>query len=136
MHLNNLAKIVQDILSKAYSLPKETDEQKKHKEVIMEEALKKAAIVPLEMMEKTLEVIAFHEELATKGSKIAISDVGVGVAFCKAAIMGASLNVFINTKLMKDREFATNINDKADAILKVALPRADAVYAKVEGSLK
>ena len=123
-------------LSQAYSLPKETEEQKKNKDIIMEAALKKAALVPLEIMEKTLEAIAFHEELAIKGSKIAISDVGVGVIFCKAAIMGASLNVFINTKLMKDREFAVNINEKADAILKEALPRADSVYAIVESSLK
>ena len=46
------------------------------------------------------------EEFAEKGSVIAISDAGVGVAFCKAALLGASLNVFINTKSMSNREYA------------------------------
>ncbi|HHY24721.1 MAG TPA: cyclodeaminase/cyclohydrolase family protein, partial [Clostridiaceae bacterium] len=31
--------------------------------------------------------------------------------------MGASLNVFINTKMMKDRDYADNINKKAEKML-------------------
>jgi len=123
-------------LSKAYGLPKNTEEEKQKKEEILEEALRLACSVPVEIMEKAMEAIALHEELVHKGSKIAISDVGVGVLFCKSALMGASLNVFINTKLMKDRQYADEINAKADEMLKAGMKRADAVYMEVENSLR
>ncbi len=118
-------------LSRAYSLPKDTEEQQKEKDTIMEAALKKASLVPIEIMRKTQEAIALHEELLTKGSVIAVSDVGVGVIMCKAAIQGASLNVFINTKLMKDREYAEQLNKETSVILENSLARADKVFDAV-----
>ncbi|HHV99892.1 MAG TPA: cyclodeaminase/cyclohydrolase family protein [Clostridiaceae bacterium] len=123
-------------LSKAYGLPKNTEEEKKTREEVMESALKLACSVPMEIMEKCMEAIALHEELADKGTKIAISDVGVGVLFCRSALEGASLNVFINTKLMKDREYAEMMNEKADKMLSEGIGRANAVYAAVSGQLR
>lgn len=123
-------------LSRAYGLPKNTEEEKKKKNEIMEAALKLACSVPVEIMEKALEAIELHEELAAKGSRIAISDVGVGVQLSKAALMGASLNVFINTKLMKDREYAEQINEKADGMLRKGMEKADIIYRQVENSIR
>jgi len=123
-------------LSKAYGLPKNTEEEKKKRDEIMEEALKVASSVPLKIMEKIMEAIALHEELAQKGTRIAISDVGVGVQFCKAALMGASLNVYINTKLMKDREYADQLNKKVDELLHEGMDKADIVYRQVEDSIR
>jgi len=122
-------------LSKAYSLPKETEEQQKEKDRIMEEALKKAAMIPLEIMKKACDAIALHEELLIKGSRLVISDVGVGVILCKAAVRGASLNVFINTKFMKDREYACKLNKDAEDILAKSLKRADIVFESVNSEL-
>ncbi len=123
-------------LSKAYGLPRNTEEEKKKRNEIMEQALRQACSVPLEIMEKAIEAIALHEELVSKGSKLAISDVGVGVLLCKAAVMGGSLNVFINTKLMKDREYADRINARADRMLEDAIDRADRVYKEVEQKIR
>lgn len=123
-------------LSKAYGLPRNTEEEKQKRDEVMESALKLACSVPIEIMEKALEAIDVHEELAEKGTRIAISDVGVGVRLCKAALMGASLNVFINTKLMKDREYASQINDKTDGMLRLGMEKADSIYKRVEDSLK
>ena len=123
-------------LSKAYGLPRNTEEEKKKREEVMEEALRLACSVPMEIMEKSLEAISLHEELAVKGTRLAISDVGVGVLFCKSALMGASLNVFINTKLMKDREYAVKINAEAGRMLEEGMKRADKVYADVESGIK
>lgn len=123
-------------LSRAYGLPKNTEEEKQKRDEIMEEALKTACSVPVEIMEKALESIALHEELAVKGTRLAISDVGVGVLFCKSALMGASLNVYINTKLMKNREYAGVINGKTGRMLEDGISRADKVYREVEDGLK
>ncbi len=123
-------------LSRAYGLPKTTEEEKQKRDEIMEEALKLACSVPLKIMEQSLEAIALHEELAVKGTRIAVSDVGVGVLFCKSALMGASLNVYINTKLMKDKAYAANINAKTEKMLADGTIRADKVYKDVESSIK
>jgi len=123
-------------LSKAYGLPKNTEEEIKKRDEIMENALRVACSVPVQIMEKALDTITLHEELEAKGTRLAISDVGVGVLFCKSALMGAALNIFINTKLMKDRKYADNVNAKADRLLSAGISKADRVYDAVEKSLR
>jgi formiminotetrahydrofolate cyclodeaminase len=118
-------------LSRAYGLPKNTPQEQAEKTQVMEAALKDASAVPLTIMEKCGEAIELHHEFAAKGARIVISDVGVGVAFCKAAMQGASLNVFINTKAMQDQASAEEINRRANALLAKYLPMADAIYASV-----
>ena len=70
-----------------------------------------------------MEAMRLIERIAEIGSRLAISDAGVGIQCCMAAMHGASLNVFINTKLMKNREVAVDMNAKADALI----AEADAV---------
>ena len=82
-------------------------------------------------MEKCAEGIALVEEYAAKGSVMAVSDAGCAAALCKAALQAASLNVFINTKLMADRDHAAALDAKADGLLNEFVPRADAVFASV-----
>ena len=123
-------------LAKAYRMPKETEEEKAEKARVMEAALKEACSVPMEIMEKCCEAIDVIKEFAAKGSALAISDAGVGAVFCKAALEGASLNVYINTKSMKNREYAEELNAKADAMLAKYPPMADEIFASVLGRLK
>lgn len=123
-------------LSKAYGLPKTTEEEKAKKAKIMEAALKEACSVPMEIMEKCCEAIDVIEIFAKKGSVIAISDAGVGAAFLKAALEGASLNVFINTKSMADREYADALNEKADQMLAVYCEKAANIFETVKNRLR
>ena len=123
-------------LSKAYGMPKETEEEKAEKARVMEIVLKDACSVPMEIMEKCCEAIELIVEFGAKGSKLAISDAGVGAAFCKAALQGASLNVYINTKSMADREYAEELNRKADAMLEKYTKIADDTFNSVLGRLK
>ena len=122
-------------LSKAYGMPRETEEEKAEKARVMDIVLKEACSVPMEIMEKCCEAIDVIVEFAAKGSALAISDAGVGVIFCKAALQGASLNVFINTKSMKNREYAEELNAKAEAMLAKYTVLADEVFAQVRGRL-
>lgn len=101
-------------LSRAYSLLKDAPDYER----IMEEALLTASLAPLEIMDTALECAHVLEVLVEKGSRLAISDVGVGIYFAQAAIEGAALNVYINTKMMKDRTRAEALNDRADAIIR------------------
>ncbi len=122
-------------LAEAYGLPSGSEEEKAQKEIIMENALLKATTVPLEIMETVCEAISLIEGFAEKGSRIAISDAGVAAAFAAAALRGASLNVFINTKSMKNREKAEELTKKAEEMLDDYLPKADAVFNRVKYQL-
>ena len=118
-------------LAKAYSLPKNTEEEISHREAVMKKVLYDASVAPLSIMESVAEVILLIEEVAEKGSAMAISDAGVAAVFAQAALKGASLNVFINTKSMKDRETAAALNKKAHALIREGEERTDRVFAKV-----
>ena len=102
----------------------------------LQKDLKDACSVPMEIMEKCCEALDLIKEFAAKGSKLAISDAGVAATFCKAALKGASLNVYINTKSMADREYAEELNAKADAMLEKYCKLADETFDSVLGRLK
>ncbi len=68
-------------LAAAYGLPSGTEEEKKHKEEVLETHLLAASLVPKTVMEQAVEAIKIMDILAHKGSRLAVSDVGVGVSF-------------------------------------------------------
>jgi len=123
-------------LSKAYGMPKDTPIQQEEKDRVMAAALKGCCEVPLEIMEKCCVAIKLHAQFAEKGTAIAISDVGCGVVLCKAALQAASLNVFINTKFMKDRPLAEEYNKLANEMLGEYTAKADQIYEDVAARFK
>jgi len=122
-------------LSKAYGLPKNTEEEKAYRDEVMEKALLAAGNVPLSICRTTCEVIDLLDRLADIGSRIAISDVGCAALFSKTALQGGALNVKINTKLMKDRQVAETMEWELAALLDEYAPKAERIYERVMGSL-
>lgn len=122
-------------LSKAYGLPSGTDEEKAEKEGVMETVLKAASEAPFGIMELCMEAIDIVSRFSEIGSKIAISDAGCAAACCRAALNAASLNVFINTKLMKDRTYAEEMNKRAEEMLELGNVKADAIFDTVKSGL-
>ena len=118
-------------LSKAYSIPKDDPAR----DEVMAVVLKQASEVPLEIMRKCCEAIDLIEVYAQKGSVIAVSDAGCGTAICKAALESAALNVYINTKSMKDRELAETMNAEVDIMLSKYCAKAAEIYASVSERL-
>ena len=124
--------VVFEPLSKAYSIPKDDPTR----EQVMEDALKLACTVPMDIMRLCARAIELHEEFAEKGSVLALSDAGVGAAFCKSALQGASLNVYINTSFMIDKNYAISIEAEADAILGKYCVMADEIFNSVTSRLR
>ena len=118
-------------LSRAYSIPKDDPSR----EEVMAVVLKQASEVPLEIMRKCCEAIDLIEVYAQKGSVIAVSDAGCGAAICKAALESAALNVFINTKSMKDRALAESMNAEVNAMLGQYCAKAADIYRAVSERL-
>lgn len=122
-------------LSKAYGLPSNTEEEKLEKEKVLQHVLVQATQVPLQIAECCLEGIKLLDQYAKKGSRLVVSDAGVGVIFCKSALQGAKLNVLINLKLMKNEILKKEFSEKIDAIEAEGLTLADQVYKYVEEQL-
>lgn len=100
----------------AFKLPDETEDEKKKKENDIQNALKNAAEVPLEVCRKILLVYPYAKTLAQKGMKGAISDVGVALHALHSGFIGARLNVLINLKSISDEGFNTSMNTTIDSL--------------------
>ena len=118
-------------LSQAYSIPKDAPDR----ETIMEEALLTASNAPMKIVEDVSKLVPVLEELEVIGSRLAISDVAVAAAACSAALKGAVMNIYINTKSMKNREVADAMNQKAKDLIADGSKRCDAVYEKIAGGM-
>ena len=115
-------------LAKAYGIPKDDP----NRDAIMEEATIIACSTPMAIMELCCEAIDCIAVFAAKGSRLAVSDAGCGAVCCKAALQAASLNVFINTKSLKNRETAEAMNAKANAMLTKYCAIADEIFTTVK----
>ena len=122
-------------LAQAYRLPKSTEEEIAEKSRVMEVALRSAVQPPLEIMEACVSALPLISACAEKGIVVAVSDAGVAASLCRAALEGASLNVFINTQTMQDRTYAEALNLRARQMLSEAGVAADEIYKKVAARL-
>lgn len=138
MRLNQLVQkdaAVFEPLAKAYGMPVDTAEERAEKERVLQDALVQATKVPLAIAECSLDGVRLLEQYAKKGSRLALSDAGVGAVLCKAAIQGSKLNVLTNLKLMKDQALKTELKNKMNAVEVEGLKLADEIYRYVEEQL-
>ena len=115
-------------LAKAYGIPKDDPNRDK----IMEEATIIACSTPIKIMELCCQAIDYIKVFADKGSRLAVSDAGCGAVICKAALQAASLNVFINTKSLKNRDVAEDMNRHANVMLNKYGQLADEIFNTVK----
>lgn len=100
----------------------------------LEQATLVALAAPMEIMELCCKAIDAAEVLAEKGSRLAVSDAGCAAACCRGALESASLNVFINTAGLKNREKAAELEKKANHMLEVYCKKADGIFRSVKES--
>ena len=115
-------------LAKAYGIPKDDP----NRDAIMEEATIIACSTPMKIMELCCQAIDYIAVFAAKGSRLAVSDAGCGAVICKSALQAASLNVFINTRSLKNRAVAEEMNNKALTMLSVYGAKADEIFNTVK----
>ena len=119
-------------LARAYGIPKDDPDRAD----ALESATLAACKAPMKIMALCGEAIDLIAVCAEKGSRIAVSDAGCGAAICKAALQSASLNLFINTKALRDRSAADGMNARAEALLNQYCPMADAIFETVRDGLR
>lgn len=119
----------------AYGLPRATDEEKAARTAAIQAALKDATLAPLRAVKACFEVIVLSEAVADKGNLNVISDAGVAVLAANAGLRSAALNVYINAKAIKDREFAEKQIGEVEALLAAAAEKTEAVYKVVRDKI-
>ena len=124
------------VVSKAFSLPKETDEEKAVRKQTIQEGLKGCCYPPLETMKISYEGLKLVAGLIQKYNTNAASDLGSGVASLKAALHSAYLNVLINISGIQDQAFVKEMEKEAEALYKEGTAIANSLYGIIADSLK
>ncbi|MCM1292374.1 MAG: glutamate formimidoyltransferase [Bacteroides sp.] len=104
----------------AIQMPKSSDEERRQRDLAIEEATVYAARVPLRTMEAALDAFPLLEAMAINGNPASVSDAGVGALAARAAVLGARLNVKINAASLADKELAAKLTAQADAMAEEA----------------
>ena len=120
-----------NLVSNAFSMPKETDDEKKARSAAIQDGLKECARVPFELIlrcEKSLEIIM---PILHKFNTNCASDLGVAALNLKSAAQGAWLNVLINVGSLKDTELAEKYRAEGQKAVDHVCKMADEVYAHV-----
>ncbi len=103
-------------IMKAFLLPKNTVEEKEKRDQAIQLATKTAIEIPFNTMKLCYESMRVMLEMAKTGNPNSISDAGVGAISARGGVMGAWLNIKINAKDLKDRNYAENILTEAKQI--------------------
>ncbi len=104
----------------AFSMPKNTDEDKRLRSEAIQAATLYAAQVPLRTMQISMRVFDICRAMAETGNPNSVSDAGVGALAARAAVLGAGLNVKINAASLKDRITAEMLVAEAKALMEQA----------------
>ena len=115
-------------LARAYGIP----EDDPNRAETLERATVTACQAPMRIMELCCDSLNVIAVMAEKGSRLAVSDAGCAAALAKAALQAASLNVFINTKTLRDRALAQEMNEKCLDMLERYGALADQVFNQVK----
>jgi len=118
-------------LAKAYALDKNSPGYEEK----MEDCLKLATSTPYEILKLSCEVIELDHRLASIGSKLAISDAATSAMMAYGTIYGAAINVKVNTRLMKDKEYKDKLETEVDLLVNKYSNKALEAYKLVEDRL-
>jgi len=100
----------------AYKMPKETDEEKEKRRNTVQDALKNAANVPLDVMRQCVNVLNLAKTASEKGNKNSVSDAGVAALMSWAGIKSAALNAEINLSGIKDEKFVSEMKNEVETL--------------------
>ncbi len=120
---------------KALKMPKETEDQKEHRQHAMQNAFKHAADVPLETAQKCTQILDVARIVAEKGNKNSISDAAVSALMAQTGLQAAMLNVRINLCSIKDTEYVQKVSTELDELLQNAMEKSAEILGIVEKSL-
>ncbi len=119
------------VVSRAYGMPKATDEEKALRSAAIQAGLEGCTATPFEMMELAAQAMELTATLPGRFNESAASDLGVAAISLRSAVQGAWLNVRINIGSLKDKELAESYRTRGQALLEKVQTLSDQVYNTV-----
>jgi len=123
-------------LSKAFKLPKETDEEKTYRRQEIEKGLVTASEAPFELIEEAKKVVDIAEDVFPLIKQGIVSDVGVGTQLIRSALNASSLNVYINADMMKNEETKQDYLSTTDELVSTTIEKSDDLFGKIQTKLR
>ncbi|NLX36196.1 MAG: cyclodeaminase/cyclohydrolase family protein [Chloroflexi bacterium] len=105
-----------DAVIAAYRLPRSTAAEKKGRREAIQQALRVATLVPLDIAANCARVLALTEPAARLGSRSAVTDAGAAAYLATASARAALLNVDVNLKSIKDEAFVAWAQERAQGL--------------------
>lgn len=122
-------------VSKAYKMPRDTEEEKAARQEAIQAALKEATTVPMKVAEACAKILDLCTPAAEKGNVNAVSDAGVAALLAEAGLRSAALNALINLGAIKDEDFVNKERTRLDALLEGKPALKDKIYELVVAKL-
>jgi glutamate formiminotransferase/formiminotetrahydrofolate cyclodeaminase len=120
----------------AFALPKKNDEEKQIRKQKIQEATRYAIEVPFSVMQLCYDSMQVMKAMAEKGNPSSVSDAGVGALAARSGVLGAFLNVKINSAGLNDKTYVTEILAKAQKIADDACALESEILKIVEGKIE
>ena len=124
-----------NLVSDAFKMPKDTDEQKAARKQAIADGTLVATQVPFDTMQCCYEGLKVAQNMVGKSNPNAASDLGVAILNLMAGIKGAWLNVKINLPGVKDEAKAAYFEAKGKKIYDDAEAIARKLYDEIVESL-
>ena len=125
-----------NVVSAAFGMPRDTDEQKAARSAAIQEGLKGCTKTPMEMMELIDETLTLAASLLGRFNETSASDLGVGFLSLKAGIQGAWLNVLINIGGLADKEFAADLKERGQKCISNCYRLADEAFNRIQALIE
>lgn len=135
--LNFMEKDMEEFLKlmEAFKLPKNSEEEKLQRQLMIIEGYKRALGVPLEVARKAYKIYDYINIACTYGNKNAVSDAGVAALLIQTAIESAVLNVKINLSGIDDIEYKQMILNECDSLINNGLSAKNKIMDTVISKL-
>ncbi len=117
----------------AYKLPKQSTDEQAVRKAAIQQALRDATDVPLDVMRMAAAAIGHAGTIAANGHRAAASDVGVGTALLRAGLRGAALNIEINAGSVSDAGYVDRVRGESARLSESAARAADEADALLRG---
>lgn len=117
-------------------MPKKSEAEIAARNAALMEANKHATLVPLEVLERCLEVTPLLKAVAERGNVNSLSDAGVGAHCVVTCAEGAALNVRINLPGIEDQAFVDDCLSRMKTALEQTRTECKEVFEIVDGKLE
>ncbi|MGB9694426.1 MAG: cyclodeaminase/cyclohydrolase family protein [Caldisericaceae bacterium] len=116
LELANNDNVAFDKVMEAYKLPKATEDEKKKRTAMIQDALKGATMSPFRILRKVSETYDTVESILENSSDSTLSDLLESLCLLEAAASGALYNIKINLNSINDEAFVKNIANESKDI--------------------